>query len=263
MAPISKTLTLAGAFFAAVGTAAPLNKREDVVVWETVTDVVWTTIDTTITITPGQTAPATVIPITTVVPTTSTTVTPSSSSSSSSSIYTPPPPTQAPAPPATSAHQPAPTTSSAPVVTSAPAPQPPAPEPAPSSSSSSSSASAPAPSSSAPSDSDNGGVCSQSAPCSGDGTYYDTATSASAPSSCGFTNDGLAENVIALPVGMMQDSDCGKTVTISYDGKTSTAKVVDKCMGCQGNSIDMSRHLFGSLADMAEGRLSNVQWWFN
>ncbi|KAL1997745.1 hypothetical protein VTN02DRAFT_904 [Thermoascus thermophilus] len=219
----------------------------------TVTDVVWTTIDTTITITPGQTVPPTVVPFTTVVPITTTTVAHSASSTSSahrshsshssshsksSSSHTSPAPTHTAAPSTTSAPETAPTTTSAPVVTSAPAVT-------------------------VPTDSNYQGVCSQSSPCSGDGTYYDTATSPSAPSFCGTTNNGLTQNVVALPVGMIESSDCGRSITVTYGGKTSTATVVDKCMGCQGNSVDMSRHLFSSLADLAEGRIYDVKWWFN
>ncbi|KAL2223428.1 hypothetical protein M432DRAFT_55194 [Thermoascus aurantiacus ATCC 26904] len=254
MAPISKTIALAGALFAAAGTAAPLNRREDVVVWETVTDVVWTTVETTITITPGQTvAPVTYgqfVPVTTTTPVVAT-----PSSSSSSSIYTPPP---APKTTTSPAPQPAPTSSSAPVVTSTPAS-----EPAPTS------ASAPAPAPAAESGSSLSpistyfGVCTAGSPCDGDGTYYDTATSPTNPSFCGYTNDGLVENVIALPVGWMQDSDCGRSVTVSYGGRTATATVVDKCMGCEGNSIDMSRHLFSTFGSLDIGRLHNVEWWFN
>ncbi|EGC42057.1 hypothetical protein HCEG_01419 [Histoplasma capsulatum var. duboisii H88] len=71
-----------------------------------------------------------------------------------------------------------------------------------------------------------------------------------------------------MPVGLMGDLSnsnpyCGKMVTITYGGKTVTAMVKDKCMGCKGGSIDMTQHLFVQFADMGEGRLSGVQWWFN
>jgi hypothetical protein len=40
------------------------------------------------------------------------------------------------------------------------------------------------------------GACSKSAPCTGDITYYDTATTTSNPSSCGTPNDGHTELVL-------------------------------------------------------------------
>jgi expansin (peptidoglycan-binding protein) len=57
---------------------------------------------------------------------------------------------------------------------------------------------------------------------------------------------------------------CGKTITVkcTSTGKTTTAKVVDKCMGCDGDSIDLSNAAFSDLADMAVGR-TGAQWWFN
>ena len=60
------------------------------------------------------------------------------------------------------------------------------------------------------------------------------------------------ELAIALPVGFMgaasnNNKYCGKTVNIKYNGITQTATVKDKCGGCQGHSIDMTRGLFEKL----------------
>lgn len=55
---------------------------------------------------------------------------------------------------------------------------------------------------------------------------------------------------------------CGKSVTIKLGSKTVQAKVVDKCMGCEGNSIDLSNAAFEVLADFAVGR-TQAEWWFN
>lgn len=82
------------------------------------------------------------------------------------------------------------------------------------------------------------------------------------PSYCDTANDGLTENVVALSSAIMNEGYCGKTITVSYNGKTATGKVVDKCPGCSADSIDMSRALFGDLADLAVGRMT-VKWWFN
>ncbi|KAL4937962.1 hypothetical protein BDV06DRAFT_215486 [Aspergillus oleicola] len=279
MAPIAKSLAIAATAFAALSAAAPSHghkhnhKREEVTVWQTVTTVVWTTIDVTTTIHAGQAAPSTYIEETVnqaTAPaqpepetTTSTTTTTAISTSTSTSTVEPTSTAEPEAPSAESQVQ-VPTTTS---TTVAPEPtvqsittQAPAPvetstvEPAPAATSSASSGSSSGSSS---------GPCSESSPCSGQITFYDTATSASAPSSCGTTNDGSTENVVALPVGIMTDSDCGKTVTIMYGGKTTTGTVVDKCMGCDDTSIDLSRAFFSELASFAEGRLFGVEWWMN
>ena len=76
---------------------------------------------------------------------------------------------------------------------------------------------------------------------------------------------------------------CGRMAQIKVPGKpVVAAKLVDKCMGCvshpesahvsfhtdanayvqEGESIDLSNHLFDQLADEAEGRLHEIEWWF-
>lgn len=268
MAPISKTLALAGALFAVSASAAPMQKRENVVVWETVTDVEWTTVDVTTTINVnGHNSPlttpavvkttATAVPIAQPQPTQEPADnTPVNPPVAPSPTPVPPPPPQQP----TLRPEPSPrsTTEQAPPAAPTVAPPPPPQQPSPTAPST--------PSSTGGSGSGGGnynGACSEDSPCVGDVTFYDTATSASAPGSCGGTSDGHTENVLALPHGIMKDSDCGKTVTIKHNGKTSTGTVVDKCMGCDSNSIDLSRHFFGELASLGEGRLSGVKWWID
>ena len=265
MAPITKTLALAGALFAISGAAAPVNKRA--VVWETVTDVVWTTVDVTTTIYPDQGKPtATVIPVASttaapVVPTTTAAAVEEKASAPSSSSSEVP---AAPAPTSSSSEAAAP----APQPTEQPAVQ--AQQAAPAETSTSTAATTQTAnqrstetSSSSGSSSGYTGACSESAPCTGEMTYYETATSASAPSSCGTTNDGESEFVLALPVGIMKDSDCGKSVTIEYNGVKQTGTVVDKCMGCDDSSIDLSKHLFEAFASFSEGRLTDATWYIH
>ncbi|KAJ5873676.1 Allergen Asp f 7 [Penicillium subrubescens] len=120
------------------------------------------------------------------------------------------------------------------------------------------------PSSVSQSSSFNTGACSETAPCTGDITYYDTATTASNPSFCGTTNNGLTEFVVALPHGIITNSDCGKTVTVTYKGITKTGQVVDKCVGCDNTSVDLSRAFFEALAGSLDaGRISGVKWYIN
>ncbi|RKF64986.1 putative rare lipoprotein a -like double-psi beta-barrel domain-containing [Golovinomyces cichoracearum] len=106
-------------------------------------------------------------------------------------------------------------------------------------------------------------TCSSSSPCDGDITYYDPGVGYGA---CGWKNT-KNEPVVALPHEFMGsksngNSYCGKTITIVRDGKKSTARVVDKCMGCTGYSIDLSDAVFTQLAALSVGRTS-AKWWVN
>ncbi|KAI4256225.1 MAG: hypothetical protein LQ352_002182 [Teloschistes flavicans] len=148
---------------------------------------------------------------------------------------------------------PAPAPAPAPVPAPAPAPAPvPAPAPAP----------APAPVK-ASSNSGSTANCGQvGQPCSGDITFYDTGLGA-----CGWTNDGTSEKVFALAHGMMGAQSngnpfCGRQAEITLNGKTAVGKLVDKCGGCEGQSIDLSHALFDELAPEAKGRISGVSWKF-
>ncbi|KAJ6000791.1 hypothetical protein N7481_001200 [Penicillium waksmanii] len=255
MAPITKTLALAGALFALTGIAAPVEKRA--VVWETVTDVVWTTVDVTTTIYPNQGKPtATVVAVTTpaaAVETTSSAAPVKEEAKAAPTTST----TEAPAPvaqPTEKATVQAQNAAAAPSVESS------------SESSSSTTTTAAAAVQTAQRSTDTSSTDTSSgsgATHKGQATYYDTATLATNPSSCGTTNDGGSEPVLALPVGVMTDADCGKTVTISYGGVTKTGTVVDKCMGCDNDSIDLSRYLFKELADLSAGRIDEVTWSIN
>ncbi|KAI1350375.1 RlpA-like double-psi beta-barrel-protein domain-containing protein-containing protein [Xylaria sp. FL0043] len=89
----------------------------------------------------------------------------------------------------------------------------------------------------------------------GDITYYQPGLGA-----CGETSTD-AETVVALSPAQY-DGACGKTITITKDGKTATAKVVDKCPSCASGAIDVSSTVFKSLADMAVGR-TTVSWSFD
>ncbi|KAF5015615.1 hypothetical protein F66182_12993, partial [Fusarium sp. NRRL 66182] len=169
--------------------------------------------------------------------------------------------TPAPAAPettSTSTAAPAPTTTDAPAaeaaVTEAPAPAVTTSSSSSTSTSSTSTSTAPAATSTGTSGSSGSGPSG-----TGDGTYYDTATSLSAPSYCDTANDGTTENVVALSQAIMNESLCGATITVTYDGKTATGTVVDKCMGCDAESIDMSRAMFGDLASLDAGRIT-VSW---
>ncbi|KAI2630104.1 RlpA-like double-psi beta-barrel-protein domain-containing protein-containing protein [Xylaria nigripes] len=86
----------------------------------------------------------------------------------------------------------------------------------------------------------------------GDMTYYEPGLGA-----CGQTNSA-SDAVVALSTAQY-DGSCGKTITIIKDGKTATAKVVDKCPGCASGSIDVSPAVFQSLEPLSVGR-TTVSW---
>lgn len=252
---IFKALALA-TILATLTSAAPVQQQQKrALVYETVTKIDVTTIDTTVTIygaaatsavqvnqgVPPAAATTTAAPAPPPpAPSSKTTTTSVSPPASETTTSAPPPP-----PPATTSAPPPP----AETTTAAP-PPPPAP--------STTTAAAPAPQSTTTSST--GGSTGQTS--TGDGTYYQTATSMSAPSYCDTANDGSSENVVALSADIMNQSLCGATITVTHEGKTAQGKVVDRCAGCSAGSVDMSEHMFGVLADMSAGRIP-ISWSFD
>lgn len=92
---------------------------------------------------------------------------------------------------------------------------------------------------------------------SGDITYYTVGLGA-----CGEnqTGDGYTEDIVALSHDMMGPESnnnpyCGRKIQIQANGKTTTATVSDKCMGCDTDSIDVSKKVFIDLwGGLAKGR---------
>jgi len=87
--------------------------------------------------------------------------------------------------------------------------------------------------------------------------------------SCGYNDAGKdnSENIVALSHLLMGEQSngnpmCGKTITVSYGGKTVQAVVRDKCMGCAVNNIDGTEKLFTEFEPLSKGRFE-VKWWFN
>jgi len=98
----------------------------------------------------------------------------------------------------------------------------------------------------------------------GDITYYDVGLG-----SCGWISTP-DQTVVAIPHGMMNNGInsnnnplCGTTITISYNGRTHHAKIVDTCGGCEGASIDLSNSLFAAVAPEGDGRVHGVSWWYD
>ncbi|KAI1212591.1 barwin-like endoglucanase [Annulohypoxylon truncatum] len=95
---------------------------------------------------------------------------------------------------------------------------------------------------------------------SGDMTYYTPGLGA-----CGKYNTESDHIVALAPAQYGYDANpnnaavCGKTIKISYGGKTATATVVDKCPECASGSIDVSPAVFKELASLDKGRVK-VTW---
>jgi len=183
---------------------------------------------------------------------------PSTSPTSTASTPPAPPPTSTPPPAPTSppvqAAAAVPTTPpAAPVNTYVPPPPAPTPPAAPA---------APAPAPAAPAAPASGGIVSGT----GDITFYELAAGLT---SCGGSHQD-SEAVVALPIGVMEQYDganpnnnplCGKSIAITYQGKTQYGTVVDSCGGCDSQSIDLSPSLFQSLTgNMGLGRVGGVSW---
>ncbi|KAI8956441.1 RlpA-like double-psi beta-barrel-protein domain-containing protein-containing protein [Daldinia sp. FL1419] len=96
-----------------------------------------------------------------------------------------------------------------------------------------------------------GALVAPSVAFSGDMTYYAPGLGA-----CGVTS---TESEAVVAMSPSQDGNCGRTVSISYNGKTASATVVDKCPGCAGDSIDVSPSVFEQLESLDAGRVQ-VTW---
>ena len=87
---------------------------------------------------------------------------------------------------------------------------------------------------------------------SGRGTWYDPGLG-----SCGGTYTS-SDAVVALSTNFGA-TYCGKSVQVTYGGKTVTAKVVDSCPSCGPGDLDMSPAAFQALAPLDVG-VEPVTW---
>ncbi|KAK3384834.1 RlpA-like double-psi beta-barrel-protein domain-containing protein-containing protein [Podospora didyma] len=99
---------------------------------------------------------------------------------------------------------------------------------------------------------------------SGDFTYYAVGLGA-----CGWWNND-SELVVAMAAGDFDPSpggnpnknpNCGKKIKATYNGKTVTVKVVDRCAGCKKGDLDFSPTAFSKLANKSLGRIKG-KWEF-
>ncbi|KAL1405503.1 hypothetical protein Q8F55_009139 [Vanrija albida] len=89
---------------------------------------------------------------------------------------------------------------------------------------------------------------------SGDATYYEVGLGA-----CGHTNSGT-EYVVAMNAAQYAGGSlCGQTVTISANGRSAQATVVDLCPGCAFGALDLSESLFTFFNPTSVGRFT-IDW---
>jgi len=100
----------------------------------------------------------------------------------------------------------------------------------------------------------------------GQGTYYGTGLGA-----CGITNNDN-QPIVAVSQLLFDNYPgykganpnnnpiCGKKLTATYQGKSVTVTVTDRCVACKLHDLDFSPDAFSKLADQAIGRISDVRW---
>ncbi|EIM85072.1 riboflavin-aldehyde forming enzyme [Stereum hirsutum FP-91666 SS1] len=89
---------------------------------------------------------------------------------------------------------------------------------------------------------------------SGRGTFFAVGLGA-----CGNTNSD-SDHIVALATADYDNgAHCGKKISITANGKTSTATVEDECPGCSSGDLDMSPSLFDKFANEDVG-VVKVTW---
>ncbi|KAG6897356.1 hypothetical protein C0992_002282 [Termitomyces sp. T32_za158] len=100
----------------------------------------------------------------------------------------------------------------------------------------------------------------------GQGTFYSTGLGA-----CGIVNKdtdfiaAVSHSLFdAFPgyngVNPNTNPMCGKRVAVSYEGKSITVALTDRCTGCALTDLDFSPSAFAQLAPFSVGRLNGITW---
>jgi hypothetical protein len=105
----------------------------------------------------------------------------------------------------------------------------------------------------------------------GQGTFYATGLGA-----CGITNND--NDFIAAVSHLLFDQYpgytrvnpnnnpmCGRTVTATFQGRSVTVALTDRCEGCAVTDLDFSPAAFAALTggNFGLGRINNVKWTWN
>lgn len=87
---------------------------------------------------------------------------------------------------------------------------------------------------------------------------------------CGSVVDTNTDMAIALPHGFMGERSndnpyCNREVTIRnpMTSQEFQTRVKDKCMGCEGGSIDLTNTLFDFVVPNGDGRVHGIEWWLS
>lgn len=101
----------------------------------------------------------------------------------------------------------------------------------------------------------------------GDGTFYDVGLG-----SCGDTNvdsdllvavsEDLYDSYPGATANPNLNPICGRNILVTFNGKSVTVPVKDRCTGCAALSLDFSPAAFNMLSDPSVGRIHNIQWKF-
>ncbi|KAK4230262.1 putative allergen asp f7 protein [Podospora fimiseda] len=110
-----------------------------------------------------------------------------------------------------------------------------------------------------------GGGSAPSGARTGDFTYYQVGLGA-----CGWDDSGKdhTDNIVAIShivMGTQSNGNpyCGKSISVSANGKTVQATVRDKCMGCAADAVDGTEKMFLELFGTLDVGRAPVKWWFN
>ncbi|QRV89251.1 rare lipoprotein A-like double-psi beta-barrel protein [Ceratobasidium sp. AG-Ba] len=100
-------------------------------------------------------------------------------------------------------------------------------------------------------------------------TYYNPSAGTGA---CGWNNRD-DEWVAAIGTGLFQQmmidgnpnhsQACGKTATATWNGKSITVGIVDRCYACGTEDIDLSPSAFQQFSGLGTGKLTGFSWRFN
>ncbi|PFH54546.1 hypothetical protein AMATHDRAFT_135159 [Amanita thiersii Skay4041] len=100
----------------------------------------------------------------------------------------------------------------------------------------------------------------------GQGTFYATGLGA-----CGITNND-GQHIVAVShllfdafpgyngINPNANPVCNKQVRVSYQGKSVTVTITDRCEGCALTDLDFSPSAFNQLASFDVGRISGMTW---
>ena len=96
---------------------------------------------------------------------------------------------------------------------------------------------------------------------SGTASYYNDA----GYGACGTKINAATELLVAAPAALWttpnpnNDPLCRKSIRVTYNGRTITVPIKDKCPSCASNKIDLSQPAFSRLANTSVG-IINVTW---